>query len=262
MTTARPSRNFDRAADFYDRTRSLPPDAMAEIIPMLGAELEGRGGCLEIGVGTGRFALPLHHAGIPMFGIDVSRRMMAVLLEKAGGRLPFPLGVADATRLPFCDRSFGSGIACHVLHLIPEWPKAIDELMRVIRPGGVILVDRGGRSRDQFVDRIRDRFMVEAGIQRRHPGADGPGSDVEGTLVARGATVERLPTVLAHHTATAAALIDGLEANHYSWTWSLDDATRCRAAEGTRAWVAEQFGPLDEAHPVAASVNWRAYHLP
>ena len=134
MTTARPSRNFDRAADFYDRTRSLPSDAMAEIIPMLAAELEGRGGCLEIGVGTGRFALPLHHAGIPMFGIDVSRRMMAVLLEKAGGRLPFPLGVADATR--------------------------------------------------------------------------------------------------------------------------------CRAAEGTRAWVAEQFGPLDEAHPVAASVNWRAYHLP
>jgi SAM-dependent methyltransferase len=235
---------------------------MADIIPMLAAELDGRGRCLEIGVGTGRFALPLHHAGVPMTGIDVSRRMMAVLLDKAGGRLPFPLAVADATRLPFSDRAFGGGIACHVLHLIPDWPGAIDELLRVIRPGGVILIDRGGPSRDQLVDRVRDRFMVEAGIGRRHPGADGPGADVEGMLLARGATVNHLPTVFAHHTATAARLIDGLEANHYSWTWALDDATRRRAAERTRAWVTEQFGPLDEAHAVAASINWRAYHLP
>jgi hypothetical protein len=85
---------------------------------------------------------------------------------------------------------------------------------------------------------------------------------VERTLVSRGATVERLPTVLAHHSATAGALIDGLEANHYSWTWSLDDETRRRAAERTRAWVSEEFGPLDEAHAVAASIDWRAYHLP
>jgi SAM-dependent methyltransferase len=262
VTSAPASRNFDPAADFYDRTRSLPPEAMAEIIPMLASELKGRRGCLEIGIGTGRFALPLQQAGVPMFGIDLSRRMMAVLVEKAGGRLPFPLGVADATRLPFSNRAFGSGIACHVLHLIPDWPTAIDELMRVIRPGGAILVDRGGRSQDQFVDRIRERFMAEANVRRRHPGADGPGADVEGMLVGRGATVERLPTVVAHHTATAAALIDGLEANHYSWTWSLDDGTRRRAAERTRAWVLEQFGPLDQAHAVAASINWRAYHLP
>jgi SAM-dependent methyltransferase len=235
---------------------------MAELIPMLAAELDGRGGCLEIGVGTGRFALPLHRAGVPMTGIDVSRRMMAVLLDKAGGRLPFPLAVADATRLPFADGSFGAGVACHVLHLIPDWPTAIDELLRVIRPGGVILIDRGGPSRDQFVDRVRDRFMLEAGIQRRHPGADGPRADVEGTLVARGATVSRLPTVLAHHTATAAALIDGLEANHFSWTWSLEDASRRRAAERTRAWATQQFGALDEGHAVATSINWRAYRLP
>jgi SAM-dependent methyltransferase len=234
---------------------------MAEIIPMLAAELDGRGNCLEIGVGTGRFALPLHRAGVPMTGIDVSRRMMAVLLDKAGGQLPFPLAVADAIRLPFSDHSFGGAVACHVLHLIPAWRGAIAELMRVLRPGGVILIDRGGPSRDQFADRVRDRFMVEAGIERRHPGADGPGADVEGMLVAGGATVSRLPTVLAHHTATAAALIDGLEANHYSWTWSLDDATRRRAAERTRAWAAEQFGPLDEDRAIAASINWRAYRL-
>jgi len=235
---------------------------MAEIVPMLAAELAGRGVCLEIGVGTGRFTLPLHHAGVPMVGIDLSSQMMAVLVDKAGGRLPFPLAVADATRLPFRDRGFGGGVACHVLHLIPDWPVALSELIRVVRPGGVVLIDRDGSTRDQFVDRIRNRFMLEAGIRQRHPGADGPRGDVEGMLVGRGATVRGLPTVLARHTATATALIDALEANYYSWTWPLDDTTRIRAAERTRAWATAEFGSLEAAHSVEASISWRAYHLP
>ena len=68
--------------------------------------------------------------------------------------------------------------------------------------------------------------------------------------------------VLARHTATATALIDALEANYYSWTWPLDDTTRIRAAERTRAWATAEFGSLEDAHSVEASISWRAYHLP
>src|SRR5262245_20433845 len=77
--------SFDRAAEFYDQTRALPAAALDGVVDLLGAELEGRGRCLEIGVGTGRIALPLSGAGVPMAGVDVSAQMVARLLEKSGG---------------------------------------------------------------------------------------------------------------------------------------------------------------------------------
>ncbi len=81
---------FDRIADSYDETRSLAPDVTEATARMLARELRGRGRCLEIGVGTGRVALPLHARGIPVAGIDLSARMIGRLVEKAGARPPFP----------------------------------------------------------------------------------------------------------------------------------------------------------------------------
>src|SRR5689334_8211316 len=112
---------FDQAADYYDRTRRLEPDIHAAVIDLLVGELRERGRGLEVGVGTGRIALDLHRAGVPMAGVDLSRPMLERLVEKAGGVAPFPLAVADATALPAPGHAFGAGIACHVLHLIPQW---------------------------------------------------------------------------------------------------------------------------------------------
>src|SRR6267154_2367198 len=106
--------NFDRAAGFYDSSRTLSPEGEAGVTQLLGAELAGAGRCLEIGVGTGRIALPLHRSGIPMAGVDISPLMVDRLVAKAGGRHPFPLALADATALPFADDTFGAGLAAHV----------------------------------------------------------------------------------------------------------------------------------------------------
>src|SRR5712664_837867 len=89
--------NFDRAAGFYDQSRRQSPSVDAETAALLCQELAGRGRCLEIGVGTGRIGLPLHNAGIEMAGVDISPLMVQRLVEKAGGRPPFPLALADAT---------------------------------------------------------------------------------------------------------------------------------------------------------------------
>ncbi len=45
--------NFDRAAGYYDATRGLPDAVSDAITDVLADELNGRGLCLEIGVGTG-----------------------------------------------------------------------------------------------------------------------------------------------------------------------------------------------------------------
>ena len=137
------SRSFERAAPFYDRTRGLPGPTVAAVTRLLTGELTGRGRALEIGVGTGRVALPVHEAGVELVGVDLARAMMAELVTKAGGAVPFPLAQADATALPFPADSFGAALASHVFHLIPSWRAAVLELVRVVRPGGVVLISRG-----------------------------------------------------------------------------------------------------------------------
>ncbi len=113
---------------------------------MLAGELRDRGRILEVGVGTGQVAIPLHEAGVEMTGIDLSAAMLAKLVEKGGGRPAFPLVRTDATRLPLRDEAFGGAVVRWVLHLIPDWEEAIREMVRVVRPGGVI-VSISARSR-------------------------------------------------------------------------------------------------------------------
>jgi SAM-dependent methyltransferase len=56
-------------------------DAAAEVL----AELAGGGRALELGIGTGRIALPLARRGVPVHGIDMSQAMVARLRAKPGG---------------------------------------------------------------------------------------------------------------------------------------------------------------------------------
>ena len=48
--------SFDRAAGYYDDTRSLPDAEMEVLVSRLVAEIPRDGTCLEIGIGTGRIA--------------------------------------------------------------------------------------------------------------------------------------------------------------------------------------------------------------
>jgi SAM-dependent methyltransferase len=234
---------------------------MAQVTALLAAELAGRGRVLEIGVGTGRIALPLHEAGVAVTGVDLSRPMMEVLVDKAGAEPPFPLVQADATRLAFPDDRFGAALASHVFHLIPAWRDAIAELARVVRPGGVILSSRGGRDRSSVLRDVRAHFRAEVGLGARHPGADYGTDDVEGALREFGARERDLPRVAATRTTTVGTLIEGLAAGHWSWTWGVPNATLQRAGEATRAWTRAEHGRLDAAVVLESEVVWRAFDL-
>ena len=73
--------SFDRVADRYDETRGLPPTPLAKAIGVLAEELQGKR-VLEIGVGTGRYAVPLQKSGIEVVGVDIAPKMVARGLEK------------------------------------------------------------------------------------------------------------------------------------------------------------------------------------
>ena len=91
-----PSTYGDRVADLYDEWY-LQPDHpylgdVADTVAFL-KELAGEGPALELGIGTGRVALPLQEAGVVVQGIDASVAMVKKLEEKPGGReIPVTIG--------------------------------------------------------------------------------------------------------------------------------------------------------------------------
>jgi SAM-dependent methyltransferase len=83
----------DRIAEIYDE-RYVGPFAQdtAGAVPFL-KELAGDGPALELGIGTGRVALPLAEARVEVHGIEASEAMLAKLKAKPGGdRIPVTVG--------------------------------------------------------------------------------------------------------------------------------------------------------------------------
>jgi SAM-dependent methyltransferase len=76
----------ERVAARYDESSAgqFEPVVVDAAVGVL-AGLAGRGRALELGVGTGRIALPLARRGVPVHGIDMSRAMVARLRAKPGG---------------------------------------------------------------------------------------------------------------------------------------------------------------------------------
>jgi SAM-dependent methyltransferase len=76
----------ERVAARYDESTAemFDPAVVDPAVDLL-AELAGDGRALELGIGTGRIALPLAQRGVPVHGIDLSEAMVARLREKPGG---------------------------------------------------------------------------------------------------------------------------------------------------------------------------------
>jgi SAM-dependent methyltransferase len=87
----RPSTYGDRIADVYDEWFSVPVDTDEAVAFLAGAA--GAAPALELGIGTGRIALPLASRGVSVQGIDSSEAMVAKLREKPGGAdIPVAMG--------------------------------------------------------------------------------------------------------------------------------------------------------------------------
>jgi SAM-dependent methyltransferase len=76
----------ERVAAAYDESTAVmfEPGRLDPMVDVL-ADLAGGGRALELGIGTGRVALPLLARGVPVHGIDLSRAMVAQLRAKPGG---------------------------------------------------------------------------------------------------------------------------------------------------------------------------------
>jgi len=75
----------ERIAARYDETSAdmFEPSAVEPVVDLL-VDLAGDGRALELGIGTGRIALPLAARGVPVHGIELSKAMAARLRAKPG----------------------------------------------------------------------------------------------------------------------------------------------------------------------------------
>ncbi len=99
---------------------------------------------LDIGCGTGFLSLELAARGHRVTGIDFAPAMLALAKRKAAdARVDIRFEEADAEALPFPPLSFDLVITRHVLWTLPHPEGAIDEWIRVLRPGGRLAVIDG-----------------------------------------------------------------------------------------------------------------------
>lgn len=93
---------------------------------------------LEIGVGLGADHERFAEAGAELWGVDLTSRAIEHVRQRLSARaLKSNLSVGDAENLSFNDNTFDTVYSWGVLHHTPDTRKAISEVWRVLRPGGV-----------------------------------------------------------------------------------------------------------------------------
>jgi ubiquinone/menaquinone biosynthesis C-methylase UbiE len=131
--------NFDE--DFGHSIRT--PAERAAWDRILDLVLAGRGGldALDVGCGTGFLSFELTTRGRSVTGVDFAPAMIAEARKKAAARsVSIRFEEADAERLPFPPGTFDLVISRHLLWTLPHPEAAIDEWIRVLRPGGRLVV--------------------------------------------------------------------------------------------------------------------------
>ena len=145
MSDAKLDFSFDaRVAVQYDELRGHPPEVSRAIGTAVLREVGPMSRMLELGIGTGRIALPVAAAGCRVVGIDLSAEMLDALRRQLPGHAGEPIDLVrgDIAVLPFRAATFDAAMATHILHLVPDWKSVLGRLAEVLRPGGAILLGR------------------------------------------------------------------------------------------------------------------------
>ena len=143
----------DRIRRIYDRRAATArPSGRDAACEWLCSQAEGE--TIEIGIGRGR-TLPFYPHGVHLTGIDLS----GVAVEVAARRalelgLAVTLRQGDATALPYPDEHFDTVVFCYALCTIPDDRAAVAEAVRVLRPGGRLLLIEHVRSPNRLVRAI------------------------------------------------------------------------------------------------------------
>jgi ubiquinone/menaquinone biosynthesis C-methylase UbiE len=242
--------SFDRVADVYDASRAVPPDAEAAIADGVARALgpnPAPARLLDVGVGTGRIAVPVSGRGVRVIGVDVAPAMLAKLAAK---RSSVRAAVADAAKLPFADATFDGALFVHLLHLVADPGAILREAARVVRDGGCVL---HGRT-DYEGPRVAVVALANA-VASELGGAtvagrswnDGPNAAFAGFADEARAIHEEHVLARWSERTTGEDLLTALAGRLFSSTWSIPDRVMPELLARIRPRAAALLGGLDRA---------------
>ncbi|MCA9868631.1 MAG: class I SAM-dependent methyltransferase [Anaerolineae bacterium] len=160
---------YDLAAGRYDAIKQFDPDTESAFVTWpLRRRLKAWPAPLVLDVATGTGRLPYFLLQEPEFnggviGLDASAGMLAhaqVKLAPFGDRAA--LVRQSALDLPFGEATFAAVTCLEALEFLPDTPGALREMVRVLQPGGVLLVSRRqGADASYFLGHTYDRDAFE-----------------------------------------------------------------------------------------------------
>ena len=131
--------DFEREAELYsDSKRDFERNHLLKMNKVIETMRVGTGQkILEVGLGTGYHGKVLKdRLDVGYFGVEISEK----LIMKARNIVSGSLVRADGMHLPFKNKSFDHIFCVSVIYLMDDIGKAIDEFVRVVKPGGKLIL--------------------------------------------------------------------------------------------------------------------------
>lgn len=217
MDTPEEARDYD-AMDHSDVNNRFVTDFLAAHGPCRGGEV------LDVGTGSARIPIALCQAdpGARVLGVDLAVEMLQVAAENlvdCGLQGRIRLDRVDAKRLPYADACFEAVVSNTIVHHIPSPAPAMAEMVRLVAPGGTLMV------RDLY--RPDDRSEV-ARLVALYAGREAPAARAlfEASLHAA-LTLEEV-RALVEALGLPPEGVRMTSDRHWTWTWR-------RPADGARA---------------------------
>jgi ubiquinone/menaquinone biosynthesis C-methylase UbiE len=137
-------RIHDAIADRYTFGTDSSPAARMKV-ELLRARVRTQDAVLDVGAANGLHMSRVAPLAARVTGVDINERMLEQARERLAGVPNADLVRASATALPFEDGQFDIAYSFSTLLLVPGVDDALDEIARVTRPGGLVLLDLTGR---------------------------------------------------------------------------------------------------------------------
>ena len=157
---------WDLYAPIYEKAMRADRKVYAFMYERIEQVIRGKE-VLEIATGPGLLAKHVAGAAKRMIATDYSEGMIR---EAKRGTIPEGLvfEVADATALPYGDDSFDTVLIANALHVMPEPEKALREIDRVLRPGGMLIAPNFVEHQTGVASRIWSGILNLAGVTFAH----------------------------------------------------------------------------------------------